>query len=168
MLKSLVSLGTQNPISAREDQRIVNFQCSLELQRGRWSLWLREGRLLGLKASSDLIFPFQISGSRRRRLTLKSSMILFRDSGQTLLILDDFREIGYGPPTTFRRNSDGCIAVRRNSVGIVQSQTAIQRSYIFVGNGHMVRQNSVGKYRRNSDDFAVNRNVVGNSSEYTD
>ncbi|KAF3494697.1 hypothetical protein DY000_02054104 [Brassica cretica] len=25
-----------------------------------------------------------------RRLTLKSSMILFRDSGQTLLILDDF------------------------------------------------------------------------------
>ena len=32
----------------------------------------------------------------------------------------------------------------------------------------MVRRNSVGKYRRNSDDFAVNRNVVGNSSEYTD
>ncbi|KAF2607505.1 hypothetical protein F2Q68_00043941 [Brassica cretica] len=96
MLKSLVSLGTQNPISAREDQRIVNFQCSLELQRGRWSLWLREGRLLGLKASSDLIFPFQISGSRRRRLTLKSSMILFRDSGQTLLILDDFRSFSRG------------------------------------------------------------------------
>ncbi|KAF3507465.1 hypothetical protein F2Q69_00006753 [Brassica cretica] len=38
---------------------------------------------------------------------------------------------------TFRRNSDGCKAVRRNSVGIVQSQTAIQRSYIFAGNGHM-------------------------------
>uniref|UniRef100_A0A0D3EDL9 Transposase-associated domain-containing protein n=1 Tax=Brassica oleracea var. oleracea TaxID=109376 RepID=A0A0D3EDL9_BRAOL len=53
-------------------------------------------------------------------------------------------EIAYGPPTTFRRNSDGCKAVRRNSVGIVQSQTAIQRSYIFVGNGHMVRRNSVG------------------------
>ncbi|KAF3530950.1 hypothetical protein DY000_02039236 [Brassica cretica] len=32
----------------------------------------------------------------------------------------------------------------------------------------MVRRNSVGKYRRNSDDFAVNRNVVENSSEYTD
>ncbi|KAF3595426.1 hypothetical protein DY000_02022431 [Brassica cretica] len=80
----------------------------------------------------------------------------------------DHSEIAYGPPTTFRRNSDGCKAVRRNSVGIVQSQTAIQRSYIFVGNGHMVRRNSVGKYRRNSDDFAVNRNVVGNSSEYTD
>ena len=32
----------------------------------------------------------------------------------------------------------------------------------------MVRRNSVGKYRWNSDDFAVNRNVVGNSSEYTD
>ncbi|KAF3512009.1 hypothetical protein F2Q69_00009877 [Brassica cretica] len=78
------------------------------------------------------------------------------------------KEIAYGPPTTFRRNSDGCKAVRRYSVGIVQSQTAIQRSYIFVGNGHMVRRNSVGKYRRNSDDFAVNRNVVGNSSEYTD
>ena len=32
----------------------------------------------------------------------------------------------------------------------------------------MVRRNSVGKYRWNSDDFAVNRNVVGISSEYTD
>ncbi|KAF2597887.1 hypothetical protein F2Q68_00009075 [Brassica cretica] len=32
----------------------------------------------------------------------------------------------------------------------------------------MVRRNSVGKYRWNSDDFAVNRNVVGFSSEYTD
>ncbi|KAF3531056.1 hypothetical protein DY000_02039374 [Brassica cretica] len=71
-------------------------------------------------------------------------------------------EIAYGPPTTFRRNSDGCKAVRRNSVGIVQSQTAIQRSYIFVGNGHMVRLKFVGKFRRNSDDFTVNRNVVGN------
>ncbi|KAF3516432.1 hypothetical protein DY000_02059041 [Brassica cretica] len=30
-------------------------------------------------------------------------------------------EIAYGPPTTFRRNSDGCKEVRRNSVGIVQS-----------------------------------------------
>ncbi|KAF3494983.1 hypothetical protein DY000_02054153 [Brassica cretica] len=78
------------------------------------------------------------------------------------------KEIAYGPPTTFRRNSDGCKAVRRNSVGIVQSQTAIQRSYIFVGNGHIVRRNSVGIFRRNSDDFALNRNVVGNSSEYTD
>ncbi|WZZ60800.1 hypothetical protein YC2023_060907 [Brassica napus] len=77
-------------------------------------------------------------------------------------------EIAYGPPTTFRLNSDGCKAVRRNSVGIVQSQTAIQRSYIFVGNGHMVRRNSVGIFRRTSDDFAVNQNVVGNSSEYTD
>ncbi|KAF2585555.1 hypothetical protein F2Q70_00035560 [Brassica cretica] len=65
-------------------------------------------------------------------------------------------------------NSDGCKAVRRNSVGIVQSQTAIQRSYIFVGNGHMVRRKFVGKFRRNSDDFTVNRNVVENSSEYTD
>ncbi|WZZ50379.1 hypothetical protein YC2023_050486 [Brassica napus] len=77
-------------------------------------------------------------------------------------------EIAYGPPTTFRRNSDGCKEVRRNSVGIVQSQTAIQRSYVFVGNGHMVRRNSVGKYRWNSDDFAVTRNVVGIPSEYTD
>ncbi|KAF3564376.1 hypothetical protein DY000_02014113 [Brassica cretica] len=32
----------------------------------------------------------------------------------------------------------------------------------------MVRRNSIGKYRWNSDDFAVNRNVVGISSEYTD
>ena len=32
----------------------------------------------------------------------------------------------------------------------------------------MVRRKFVGKYRRNSDDFTVNRNVVGNSSEYTD
>ncbi|KAF3485286.1 hypothetical protein F2Q69_00057822 [Brassica cretica] len=80
----------------------------------------------------------------------------------------ELEEIAYGPPTTFRRNSDGCKEVRRNSVGIVQSQTAIQRSYVFVGNGHMVRRNSVGKYRWNSDDFAVNRNVVGISSEYTD
>ncbi|KAF2575616.1 hypothetical protein F2Q70_00000009 [Brassica cretica] len=30
------------------------------------------------------------------------------------------------------------------------------------------RRNSIGKYRWNSDDFAVNRNVVGISSEYTD
>ncbi|KAF3585595.1 hypothetical protein F2Q69_00027234 [Brassica cretica] len=81
---------------------------------------------------------------------------------------DIFTEIAYGPPTTFRQNSDGCKAVRRNSVGIVQSQTAIQRSYIFVGNGHIVRRNSVGIFRRNSDDIALNRNVVGNSSEYTD
>ncbi|KAF3540232.1 hypothetical protein F2Q69_00024874 [Brassica cretica] len=32
----------------------------------------------------------------------------------------------------------------------------------------MVRRKFVGKYRRNSDDFTVNRNVVGNSSEYFD
>ncbi|KAF2572331.1 hypothetical protein F2Q70_00004572 [Brassica cretica] len=32
----------------------------------------------------------------------------------------------------------------------------------------MVRRKFVGKYRRNSDDFTVNRNVVGNSSEYSD
>nr|VDD13837.1 unnamed protein product [Brassica oleracea] len=32
----------------------------------------------------------------------------------------------------------------------------------------MVRRKFVGKFRRNSDDFTVNRNVVGNSSEYTD
>uniref|UniRef100_A0A0D3C1Y3 Protein kinase domain-containing protein n=1 Tax=Brassica oleracea var. oleracea TaxID=109376 RepID=A0A0D3C1Y3_BRAOL len=32
----------------------------------------------------------------------------------------------------------------------------------------MVRWKFVGKFRRNSDDFTVNRNVVGNSSEYTD
>ncbi|KAF3590787.1 hypothetical protein DY000_02024049 [Brassica cretica] len=31
----------------------------------------------------------------------------------------------------------------------------------------MVRRKFVGKFRRNSDDFTVNRNVVGNSSEYT-
>ncbi|KAF3495090.1 hypothetical protein DY000_02055870 [Brassica cretica] len=86
----------------------------------------------------------------------------------TLRVERGLNEIAYGPPTTFRRNSDGCKAVRRNSVGIVQSQTAIQRSYIFVGNGHMVRRKFVGKFRRNSDDFTVNRNVVGNSSEYTD
>ncbi|KAF2565813.1 hypothetical protein F2Q68_00026615 [Brassica cretica] len=78
------------------------------------------------------------------------------------------REIAYGPPTTFRRNSDGCKAVRQNSVGIVQSQTAIQRSYIFVGNGHMVRRKFVRKFRRNTDDCTVNRNVVGSSSVYSD
>ncbi|KAF3498087.1 hypothetical protein DY000_02056330 [Brassica cretica] len=77
-------------------------------------------------------------------------------------------EIAYGPPTTFRRNSDGCKAVRPNSVGIVQSQTAIQRSYIFVGNGHMVRRKFVRKFRRNTDDCTVNRNVVGSSSVYSD
>uniref|UniRef100_A0A0D3A906 ABC transporter domain-containing protein n=1 Tax=Brassica oleracea var. oleracea TaxID=109376 RepID=A0A0D3A906_BRAOL len=36
----------------------------------------------------------------------------------------------------------------------------------------MVRRNSVGKYRRNSDNFAVNRNVVGiyrrTSNDYND
>ncbi|KAF2595479.1 hypothetical protein F2Q70_00043955 [Brassica cretica] len=29
----------------------------------------------------------------------------------------------------------------------------------------MVRRKFVGKFRRNTDDFTVNRNVVGNSSE---
>ncbi|KAF2599418.1 hypothetical protein F2Q68_00008190 [Brassica cretica] len=32
----------------------------------------------------------------------------------------------------------------------------------------MVRRKFVGKFRRNSDEFTVNRNVIGNSSEYTD
>ncbi|KAF3598739.1 hypothetical protein F2Q69_00034715 [Brassica cretica] len=32
----------------------------------------------------------------------------------------------------------------------------------------MVRRKYVGKFRRNSDNCTVNRNVVGNSSEYTD
>ena len=70
--------------------------------------------------------------------------------------------------TALRRLSDEIPTDVKQSVGIVQSQTAIQRSYIFVGNGHIVRRNSVGIFRRNSDDFALNRNVVGNSSEYTD
>ncbi|KAF3567717.1 hypothetical protein DY000_02017476 [Brassica cretica] len=72
-------------------------------------------------------------------------MTLFRSQ-------DQVTEIAYGHPTTFRRNSDGCKAVRRNTVGIFQSQTAIKRSYIFVGNGHMVRRKFVGKFRRNTDD----------------
>ena len=70
--------------------------------------------------------------------------------------------------TALRRLSDEIPTDVKQSVGIVQSQTAIQRSYIFVGNGHMVRRKFVGKFRRNSDEFTVNRNVVGNSSEYTD
>ena len=32
----------------------------------------------------------------------------------------------------------------------------------------MIRRNFIGIFRRTSDDFAVNQNVVGNSSEYTD
>ncbi|KAF3502248.1 hypothetical protein F2Q69_00040751 [Brassica cretica] len=70
--------------------------------------------------------------------------------------------------TALRRLSDGCKAVRRNTVGIFQSQTAIQRSYIYAGNGHMVRRKFVGKFRRNTDDCTVNRNVVGSSSVYFD
>ncbi|KAF2603331.1 hypothetical protein F2Q70_00027754 [Brassica cretica] len=62
------------------------------------------------------------------------------------------QEIAYDHPTTFRRNSDGCKAVRQNTVGIFQYQTAIKRSYIFVGNGHMVHRKFVGKFRRNTDD----------------
>ena len=104
-------------------------------------------------------------------------------------------EIAYGHPTTFRRNTDRYKAFRRNSVSIFQSRTAIKRSYLFVGNGHLVRRKFVGKYRRNTDDrngyifssayrrkfdgifrrlfddyngYIVYRNIVEKSSEYSD
>ncbi|KAF3588660.1 hypothetical protein F2Q69_00026645 [Brassica cretica] len=61
--------------------------------------------------------------------------------------------------TDLRRLSDEIPTDVKQSVGIPSEWSNLKRLYnghIFVGNGHMVRRNSVGKYRRNSDDFAVN------------
>ncbi|KAF3580493.1 hypothetical protein DY000_02030265 [Brassica cretica] len=106
-----------------------------------------------------------------KRLQVDKQELVHKSANETVVHYLLLFEIAYSHPTTFRRNSDGCKAVRRNTVGIFQSQTAIKRSYIFVGNGHMV----VGNSSANSDGIPttvivifVNRNVVGSSSVYSD
>ncbi|KAF2600733.1 hypothetical protein F2Q68_00007661 [Brassica cretica] len=70
--------------------------------------------------------------------------------------------------TALRRLSDEIPSDVKQSVGIPSVLSNLKRLY----NGHLYLSATVtwfvGKFRRNSDDFTVNRNVVGNSSEYTD